>query len=292
MNQDEAVDFIIRQYTIGRSPTEIVEALSRQLGAPNAVVEKFVHKTITQAFPERPVPGIPPAVADAPRNEGQKPADDGMTDLSAGSSLDDEDEIYPETVSPMTGLAPADYVVGEARQVASASVFLTGRLPDEVDAPSPPSITDAPGALSDDEMRRLEKDPDLNALILKLAGRNIKQSEIVMMVCERNNLDWKDAQRITARIMARNRKTIATRQNVYLIPFSALIILAGAALLVAGIGEFLRLRTMYVQTDPNLLMLNEAQYILRGVLPWALVGLGLLAGGVFGLIKAIQSRNN
>jgi hypothetical protein len=298
MDKEQAVDFIIRQYTIGRAPADITQELSRQLGAPAAVVEKFVTTTIEKSFPStKPVVSAPASFPPPPRPApGAWQASDvnAIPSFAPDTLPEDDDEIYdapPPPAVTLNNITGPEYVVGDERQVASAAMFLTGRTLEEAAIPDPTPV-DVPVSTSPEELQRLESDPELTALILKLAGRNTKQSDIVMTVCERHNLDWKDAQRLTARIMSKNRKTISSKQNALMLPFSIVMLLAGGALIFASLMEFLRLRDLLVSQSAmaNIALINQTDYMIRYVVPFAVMGLAFLAGGLFGLIKAIQTR--
>jgi len=132
---------------------------------------------------------------------------------------------------------------------------------------------------------KLEFDQEeMDQLVLKFLSKSQRHNDVVAIVCERTGMNWGDAQRLVARVASKNRKHLAFRQNIIIIPLSLVAILAGLALLYAGVSEAYLMGSAAV-ADPSSLA-----YANRDVV-WAIpTGLTLLVGGGFGLYKALKAQ--
>ncbi len=341
MDKDQAIDFIIRQYTMGYNKEDIAKQLSQQLGAPQAVVAKFVAQTVDQNFPDLPItplpapveqPASPPAsfspasfYTEAEPETALATEDEGFIDLDVPDmsapyqgAYQDSQDAYTYADSSNTdnaygayGLgaqdsATQDYGQEEEQDYDQRSVGYGGpayEMPAASGGLSEASLYDptynlgpaapaqaAPQASS--PSAGMEDDPEVVNLVIKALGKNTKQSDVILTVCENYGLDYKEAQRLVARIHAKNRKAVASRQNLLIIPMCVLAMLGGLALLVMGVLEAFDVRAAYLHassaTDP--ILLNESSYFIRRIIPQALFGIGLLAGGAFGLFKSIRAQ--
>ncbi|MBN1149188.1 MAG: hypothetical protein JXA78_18150 [Anaerolineales bacterium] len=128
---------------------------------------------------------------------------------------------------------------------------------------------------------------EMEAFILKSLSKSRRQNDVVAIVCERTGLDWGDAQRLVARVASKNRKRLAFRQNLLIIPLALIAILAGLALLYAGVSEAYLMGSSAI-ADPSALAYSRPEV---ESMVWAIpTGFILLVGGGFGLYKALKAQ--
>lgn len=287
MDKQQALQFILNQQAAGIPADQIAQELSQELGAPLEVVRNFVRQNLLAAPVAPPPPPIQAPSPVAPPSDFSTQEDFIDLDAAPGDfyvdAPDESDLYYSEAPVDESIPMPSPYA-----QLTQAPAPLEGAFARTID-PDSPSV---PGALDEVTPSKLDEDPAVAAEVMKMLGKNTKLSDVVMMVCERYNLDWKESQRVVARIQSRNRKQIARRQNNIIIPICILAILGGGVLILAGIVEFVNLQAKltYSQQIGNTLLVNEAEYFLRYVIPWVVTGVGVFAGGCFGLYKAIQHQ--
>ena len=121
---------------------------------------------------------------------------------------------------------------------------------------------------------------ELTAFIIKELSRHRNRKDIVQRICEREGLNWKDAERLITLVEANHSRTIATRQTPLLLFLSIGTLLLGIGLLVFNMQILLAL----FQNDVlgQLLSLQSSYYRMIGLLS----GLGMTVGGLVGLWKA------
>lgn len=349
MEKDDAILFIIRQYSMGYAREEIARQLSQQLGAPQAVVTKFVDQTIDQNFPNlplEPMPAPPPIqepvsppqdfspasfYTSAERETGLEEASawqageaDGFIDLDlpgfsapGKAPYQDNQDAYTygdssrawgeaeadndygtyaagaqDSAEPGYAQGPGGYEAQQASWMPGTSAGLSeASLYDPTYNLGPAASAQAP-APATSPSASMEDDPEVVNLVIKALGKNTKQSDVIVAVCEQYGLDYKDAQRLVARIHAKNRKAVSSRQNMLIIPMCVLAMLGGLALLVMGILEAFDLRSTYLHASSgtDAVVLSQSSYFVRRIVPQALFGIGLLVGGLFGLVKSIRSQ--
>ena len=121
---------------------------------------------------------------------------------------------------------------------------------------------------------------ELTAFIIKELSRHRNRKDIVQRICEREGLNWKDAERLITLVEANHSRTIATRQTPLLLFLSIGTLLLGIGLLAFNMQILLAL----FQNDVmgQLLSLQSNYYRMIGLL----TGLGMTVGGLVGLWKA------
>jgi hypothetical protein len=124
-------------------------------------------------------------------------------------------------------------------------------------------------------------------MVVKELGKNRKQSDVVMQVCEQTGLNWDQAQRLVARIATKNRKKLTSKQNRIFIPLAAIALLVGLALIAASISEVLDAAAHASDVVQDA---NEVEFIVREVFWGFVTGGALLLGGIAGLIRALQTQ--
>jgi hypothetical protein len=121
---------------------------------------------------------------------------------------------------------------------------------------------------------------ELTAFIIKELSKHRDRRDIVQRICEREGLNWKDAERLITLVEANHRRTIATRQTPLLLFLSIGTLLLGIGLLAFNMQVLLA----FFQKDVlgQLLSLQSSYYQVLGLI----TGLGMTVGGLVGLWKA------
>lgn len=121
---------------------------------------------------------------------------------------------------------------------------------------------------------------ELTTLIIKELGRQRSRQDIIQKVCERGELDWKDAERLITLVESQHKRTIATRQTPLLLFLSIGTLLIGIGLLAFNMQILLA----FFQRDVlgQILCLQSSYYRIIGLV----TGLGMTVGGMVGLWKA------
>ena len=189
------------------------------------------------------------------------------------------------------------------QQSVTPPVMSVGATPPDYEASQPAPAPQPASAKAPASSRGAQRQPDpqvgfsytrpefdqeeMEKQILKALSKNRRQSDVVELVCERTGLDWGDAQRLVARVASKNRKHLAFRQNLLIMPLALIAILAGLALLYAGISEAYLMGSAALE-DPSNLAVGRRDI---ESMVWAVpTGLMLLLGGGFGLYKALRAQ--
>jgi len=121
---------------------------------------------------------------------------------------------------------------------------------------------------------------ELTSLIVKELGKHRDRNQIIQRVCERSELNWKDAERLIVLVEAQHKRTIAVRQTPLLLFLSI-----GTLLLGIGLMAFnMHILATFFQGDllSQVLSLQSSYYRVLGLI----TGLGMTVGGAVGLWKA------
>jgi hypothetical protein len=253
MDKAQAIQIIREEYVNGYSPTDIAQNLSQQLGVPFEPVYKFVMHTLNEAVEVRETPPI------------------------------DETNPLPE---PPTQLDPVALFLGGYEAMAE------GELAEAEKSPAELNQATGFGGVTAPNLKALEQNPKVEKFVLQMLSKNRKTNDTVLAVCERTGLDWNEAQRLVARIAAKNQKSLKTKQNRLPMILSVLALLAGALLLFAGISESYTIYTVVrmAQSTEEMVMTAASQEFLRRAF-WSLVtGGALLIGGAIGLFTSLRSQ--
>lgn len=210
-------------------------------------------------------------------------------ELARGRSADE----ITTTLSQQLG-APSEVVAAFVSNVAQA--FKT--------QPSPvaPSSVPPPNQFPPADMFASDKIPQgmenaagaagqeaLEKMVLDALKKNRRHSDIVMMVCEQTGSSWDQAQRLVGRVASQNRKSLITRQNTLIIPLTLVAILAGLALVTAGVDEGLKAAASAAD-GLGYEDISQIEYIIRYGIWGFVLGFTLLIGGIYGLIRALQAQ--
>lgn len=270
MKKQEAIDFIREGLATGRTIKQISADLSARMGAPKDVVEKFVSKTANELV------AVDFLTSESIPIEA-KPAPVTLPDMETLASLAEQS---PPAAPKAKTLAP--------EQPSPASGEIQAQKP-PVESPEE---SPKPAPLHEDFVPAPKySQAELEKFILRELGRQRKQSDVVVRLCEATGMHWNQAQRLVARVAARNQKRLNTSQNLIIIPVSLIALIAGAVLLFADVSEALVLQQLLASpeaVDPQKL---EALYGSSQQLIWGfLTGGALAVGGLVGLILAIKKQ--
>ena len=124
---------------------------------------------------------------------------------------------------------------------------------------------------------------ELTTLIIKELGRHRDRKDIIQKICERDGLNWQEAEQLITLVEAQNRRAIATRQTPLLLFLSIGTLLLGLGLLVINMD----ILSGFFQKDllGQVLSLQSSYYRVLGFI----TGLGMTAGGLVGLWKAFEA---
>jgi hypothetical protein len=255
MDKAQAVRIIHEEYQSGYSPSDIAQNLSQQLNAPFDLVYKFVMQTLGEQIEpaEEPIP--PPSPPAQP--EPGAPSIPGYETLPEKELEESAEEPGEAEDSPV--------------EAVMAPVFIESAVPD---------------------LKALEQNPKVEKFVLQMLTGNQKTSDVVLAVCERTGLGWDEGQRLVARIAAKNRKMLQSRQNRLPLILSILALLAGALMVFAGLSEVFTIYTVLrtAQSNEELVMMAASQGFLRRALWSLVVGGALLLSGAVGVFIALRSQ--
>ena len=121
---------------------------------------------------------------------------------------------------------------------------------------------------------------ELTNLIIKELGKHHDRNEITRKICERSELNWKEAEQLIALVETQHRRTIATRQSPLLLFLSVGTLLLGLGLLAFN----MQILFGFFQKDifGQILSLQSSYYRILGLV----TGMGMTAGGLVGLWNA------
>ena len=323
MEKQEAIDFILNEIGKNRSEDEIVEELSGLLAAPQDIVRSFVSRTLASRTSIEPIP--PTAETPELAEETQPPPPEEFAldeDVFLGEETpapQDYQEPAPANDSSIEEVQFAEesqqvedfQLVEEVQVVEEPELVEDWQLiedlpPDEdveqiealeleeedhaVETVPPPAPVWDPGAmakkmaepLSPGDQARLEK------AILAALSKQRRQSDVVMMVCERTGMSWGQAQRLVTEVSMKNRKSLNRRQGLVQILLSLLTVLAGLALIFLVLSELYTFYRLYTQPEA----MGTATYAIldRYTISAGVLGTLLFLGGVTGMVLGIRKR--
>jgi hypothetical protein len=122
-------------------------------------------------------------------------------------------------------------------------------------------------------------------------AKNRKRSDIVMAICERTGAHWSEVQRFVGQVNAEQRTKINSRKNILIVPMCIGAIILGFVFTIGTAYPMLYLVTgrwaeFYSMTRSMSSLsdyINAAPYIFG-------TGIVLIAGGIIGLVLALQSQ--
>ena len=133
--------------------------------------------------------------------------------------------------------------------------------------------------------------PALVKYVVNELTKHRKRSEIVMAICERTGAHWSEAQRFVGQVNAEQHTTINARKNRLIIPMCIGAVILGFVFTIGTAYPMLYLVTGRVEEFNSLAssMGNIGDYI--NAAPYIFgTGIVLIAGGIIGLVTALQSQ--
>ena len=124
---------------------------------------------------------------------------------------------------------------------------------------------------------------ELTTFIIKELGRHRDRKDIIQKICERDELNWQEAEQLITSVETQHRRAIATRQTPLLLFLSIGTLLLGIGLLAINMD----ILSGFFQKDllGQVLSLQSSYYRVLGFI----TGLGMTAGGMIGLWKAFEA---
>lgn len=221
--------------------------------------------------------------------EGDLPdAGEPVEEIIMGEPSEWVEEAYPLDESPPVALEEqADDSLPTAEIQAKEAEELVEDSVQQETAQSPAPVWDpdalakkAAEPLSPGDRARLEK------AILAALSKQRRQSDIVMMVCERTGMSWDQSQRLVAEVNMKNRNKLNRREGTIQILLSLLAMLAGLALIFLVLSEAYTYYRLYAQPQtPSLVIPVLDRYTIWGGMVGALLFLGGITGIVLGIRK-------
>ena len=133
--------------------------------------------------------------------------------------------------------------------------------------------------------------PALVKYVVNELTKHRKRSEIVMAICERTGAHWSEAQRFVGQVSAEQHTTINARKNRLIIPMCIGAVILGFVFTIGTAYPMLFLVTGRMEEFYDMASsignigdyINAAPYIFG-------TGIVLIAGGIIGLVMALQSQ--
>jgi len=291
MSKDGARTYILNLLEAGNSPEQISESLCYLLNAPISLVERFVaqvsqeHSEIVrtkinaaQASPSSEIVQNPMPGDDRLR---QSAAEKGIKTTSSGVIIPAKPDDVSSGISKLMEDPHPDTV---------AAFFLSGStetksIPEGQHSDLYAPINTDPRELTPAEQNEVEE------YILRELGRQRKQNDVIIGVCQMTGLHWRHAQKLVAKVMAHNQKKLITNQNMIIIPLALIAVLVGVILVIASVNEMLVFRNLLI--DPNSVTPEQVNYLSetgREII-WAFgIGAILGLGGIIGMFMAIKKQ--
>lgn len=252
MNKQEAENYIIQQLGRNCSRDEIAQALSQELNAPVEIVSKFVARVAQEH---------------------------SLSISHARSALPPEAPLPTYSGNPLEDSMPAP-----SQSIAERN-FQYSASPNSNVSATPQ--TD-PWMMSEPDGYDAEA---LEAQILQALRKDRRRSDIVMEVCETTGMSWDRAKRLVSQVATTNRKHLVSRQNMLIIPLTIIALLAGFTLIVASVSEGLEIARQIASAPSEIpAQTSEIEFILQEGLWGFVIGISLLLGGIYGLIRALQAH--
>jgi hypothetical protein len=259
--ENEAKAFVLTQLQYERLHSDIADELVDRVGIPLTQAQNFVTAVATQihTIPQQKITNAEEA-ADFVRSEYAK----------GRPKLEITNELATRT--------------GEPQNQTAKFVTLTIANIEKSQAQSKPPIS------SDQTSIDLNNQALVKYVVSELA-KNRKRSDIVMAICERTGAHWSEVQKFVGQVNAEQRTKINARKNILIVPMCIGAIIFGFVFTIVTAYPMLYLLTgrweeFYSMTRSMGSLsdyINAAPYIFG-------TGIVLIAGGIIGLVLALQSQ--
>jgi hypothetical protein len=259
--EEDAQDFVIAQLQYGRLHSDIADELADRVGIPLDRAQSVVTGIAAQ-IESKPLQKI---------TNTTEAADFVIAEYTGGRPrLEIAAELATRT--------------GEPQNLTEKFVALTIAKFEKTKAQEKP--------LASFEKPKITLDnPALAKYVINELTKNRKRSDIVMTICERTGAHWSDAQRFVGQISAEQHTTINARKNRLIIPMCFGAIVLGFVFTIGTAYPMLYLVTGRWKEFYSMVssMANMGDYI--NAAPYIFgTGIVLIAGGIIGLVTAMQSQ--
>jgi hypothetical protein len=259
--EKDAQDFVMTQLNYGRLHSDIADELADRVGIPLNRAQGFVAGIAAQVVSKSP----------QKITNTTEAADFVIAEYSEGRPrLEIAAELATRT--------------GESQNLTEKFVALTIAKYEKTKAQvEPPASFKKPKGNLDN--------PALAKYVVSELAKNRKRSDIVMTICERTGAHWSDVQRFVGQISAEQHTTINARKNRLIIPMCIGAIVLGFVFTIGTAYPMLYLITGRWQEFYSMVrsMGNMSDYI--NAAPYIFgTGIILIAGGIIGLVTAMQSQ--
>jgi hypothetical protein len=259
--EEEAQEFVIAQIQYGRLHSDIADELADRVGIPLARAQSFVMGIAAE------VHSIPPKKI----TNTTEAADFVLTEYANGRpKMEIAAELATRTGEPLHLTQKFTALSIDKAEKAKAQ------------EKRPPVAENASVNLNN---------PELVKFVVAELTKQRKRSDVVMEICERTGVHWSEAQRFVGQVMVEQRSAINARKNRFIIPMCIGAIILGFVFAIGTAIPMIYLVTgrwaefySTVSSMGNLSdYINAAPYIFG-------TGIVLIAGGIIGLVVAIQSQ--
>jgi hypothetical protein len=250
MEKDDAIIYIQAELDKGRSLQEITHVLSQKLGVSPQVVSKFVARIAASYQPE----------------------------------FSFRSENYATGVTETPGIPTSPQAEALAYSVAPASV-----IHDEWKETLPTSVASDSSQSNAPSRNTIYPDPETEQWLLQSLLKGHSEQDILLILCDRNELDWKQAQRLLAQVRSKNSQLLNRKRNRILLIMILGSIVVGLVVLISSISEIVFIfQAIFAPQSlpPDQMVIIDANTIIASVL-----GLGLFSGGVYGLLHYLNQNN-
>jgi hypothetical protein len=133
-------------------------------------------------------------------------------------------------------------------------------------------------------------DDELTQYIIDRLGEGVGRSDVIHEVCERSSKSWPQAEAFVDQVSTADREQIAGRTFPLLALVSVVTVIAGGALIVLLVGDFLQSTHLAGNSRSKFEVVAVVGWLAQNasVLPMAGMGLAMVLGGLIGLVRAAQ----
>lgn len=258
--EDDARSFVLTQLQYGRLNSDIADELVDRVGIPLDQAENFVSAIAAQIHSKAPVK----------ITNSSEAADFVVAEYTRGRpKLEIASELALRT--------------GEPQNLTEKFVALTITKHEKLITKENTTSANQPSV---DFYKA-----DIVQYVIRELSKNRKRSDIIMALCERTGADWNEAQRFVSQVSAEQHTNISARKNRLIIPMCIGAIVLGFVFTIGTAIPMLYLVTG--RWSEFYSMLNSLgsfrDYI--GAAPYIFgTGIVLVAGGIIGLVTAMQSQ--
>lgn len=131
---------------------------------------------------------------------------------------------------------------------------------------------------------------ELTRYIINRLAEGVGRSDVIHEVCERSAMSWPQAETFVDQVSMTDREKIAGRTFPLLALISVGTIVAGGAIVALLVGSFLETTHLIGATRNKFEVVAAVGWLAQNAnaLPLGGIGLAMILGGAFGLIRAAE----